>query len=320
MDKSKIKFGIIGFGIFGVKRLIPGFANSKNTELIAISKRSQSEAEQQAKKYSIPFAYDSAEKLVKNDEIDAIFSATPNSIHLSDVITAAEAGKHIIVEKPMGINSQQCEEMIRVCEKNGVKLMVAHCMRYNTTIQAIKKKIEDGVLGKIVSVNCNFYYNSSMSKRDWIYDPKVAGAGPILDLGVHCLDNIRYLSGKEVTGIKVFKHHNLKRDVESSANIILNLEDDVMGSIQCAYEGDYYTKIDVKGVNASIHAEHFNLINTGVKLRTFSFENNSEEIIHNGNCYTAEIDDFANCLLKNTPVPIPGSEGLKNQQILDKIL
>src|SRR6056297_699124 len=134
MTKKQVNFGIIGFGIFGEKRLIPGFQGSDLGNLIAISKTSKDAALQKAKEYGISEenAYDSVPELLKNDEIEAVFIATPNNLHKKHTIMAAEAGKNIILEKPMAMNAKECEEMLSACEHQGVKFMIAHCMRYNS--------------------------------------------------------------------------------------------------------------------------------------------------------------------------------------------
>ncbi len=113
MDK-KLRIGIIGFGIFGEKRLIPGFEKSHHAQLIAISKRDIRAAEIKAKRYNIPFAYGSVENLLKNDEVEAVFIASPNKFHLQHVKNAAIRGKHILLEKPMALNAEECKKMIEI--------------------------------------------------------------------------------------------------------------------------------------------------------------------------------------------------------------
>ena len=314
---KKINFGIIGFGIFGEKRLIPGFKGSKYANLIAITKRTQESAQQKAEQYKIPFAYASRNDLLSNPEIDAVFIATPNSMHLEDTMAAAEAGKDIILEKPMGLNVTECERMIEVCQTHHVKLMIAHCMRYNSTVLAIKEKIDNGIIGDLVSINLDFFYDGTLSKRDWLFNKSFAGGGPIFDLGVHCLDNMRFLSNQEVEDVKVIKEFNLLGDVESKAHILVKFPDKLTGTIKVGYEGDYYTAIEVIGTKASARAAMYNLIEEDITLHTYQKRAFTSEIIHNSNCYTAEIDAFSLALLNNDSVPIPASEGLANQKVLD---
>src|SRR5215467_924384 len=106
-----IRFGIIGFGLHAVKRLMPGFALAKNCRVTALSRRDLAKAQESARQYGIPLAFSSAEDLCQSPQVDAVFVATPNACHLSDVITAVSFGKPVLCEKPMAIDSEQCRQM-----------------------------------------------------------------------------------------------------------------------------------------------------------------------------------------------------------------
>ncbi len=320
METRKVKFGIIGFGIFGEKRLIPGFQGSKFAELTAITKRTMSAAHDKAEKYNIPYAYDNIENLLNNGEIEAVFIATPNNIHLENVIAAAQAGKHIIVEKPMGMTVNECEQMIQASKDNKVKLMIAHCMRYNTTVLKLKEMVDTGEIGKIVSMSGKFYYDGTRSNRKWLLDVDIAGGGPIADLGVHLIDTLRFISGKEIINLKFCKENTIGGTVESKSQIILEMEDCIDATIGVGFEGNYYTSLEIVGSNYAVHAPFFNQINRDISLSIFKNMETISETVKNQNCYVAEIDAFAQSILNGTPAPISAEEGLINQKILDKLL
>ncbi len=196
-------------------------------------------------------------------------------------------------------------------------------MRYNDTVLRMKQIIDQGALGKLVTLNCSFFYNGMQTKRTWLWDKDIAGGGPVMDLGVHCLDNIRFLSGKEVISHKsTLDYPKDKPDngVELKASIDLQLEGGVLGHISCGFEGNYFTSLEVIGEKGILHADMFNLIESEIELRRFTNRELETELILNGNCYAKEIDDFALSVLQDRESPIPGSEGLINQQTLDQIL
>lgn len=320
METKKIKFGILGFGSFAERRLIPGFKFCEKAELTAISKRNFSEAKEKAEKYSIPKAYTSIESILLNEEIQAVFIASPNSLHKEHTILAAKAGKHVLVEKPMALNSTNCKEMIDVCDQNGVKLMIAQCMRFNSTILRIKELIQTQQLGDIVSMDCSFLFDAKQSERKWIFSHDIAGGGPIMDLGVHCLDNLRFLAESEVKKVSGQKEYNLTPEVESKAHFTLEFEKPIIANVRVGFEGNYYSSIEVVGTKAIARAEMFNLVGNVVELRIWENRKLTIEYIQNSDCYAAEIDAFSNSILNGIEPPIPGIEGLKNQLILDQIL
>src|SRR5580704_14655393 len=120
-----INFGIIGFGLHAVKRLMPGFALAKNCRVTALSRRDPRKAQASARQYDIPLAFDSAEKLCRSTQVDAVFVATPNACHLQDVLVAAACGKPVLCEKPMAINAEQCQQMVEAARAARVLLGIA---------------------------------------------------------------------------------------------------------------------------------------------------------------------------------------------------
>src|SRR5437763_16987351 len=121
-----IRFGIAGFGLHAVRRLMPGFSLSKNCRVTALSRRNLAEAKQSAAEHNIPLAFDSVEELCRSSEIDAVLVTTPNSSHLHDVLVAVKAGKHVLCEKPMAMNADESRQMVEAAREGKVLLGIAH--------------------------------------------------------------------------------------------------------------------------------------------------------------------------------------------------
>src|SRR6266568_742247 len=107
-----VRYGIVGFGLHAVKRIMPGFALASKCQVSALSRRDINKAHESARQYDIPLAFDSVEELCRSSQVDAVFVATPNTSHLEDVLIAAKSGKAILCEKPMAMNAEQCREMV----------------------------------------------------------------------------------------------------------------------------------------------------------------------------------------------------------------
>jgi predicted dehydrogenase len=145
--------------------------------LIAIQKRSLTAAKEKAQAFHIPFAFDTAEALVKHSDVDAVFIVSANSLHAPETITAAKSGKHVLVEKPMAMNTAEAMQMIEVCRNRNVKLMVGHMVRLSPLIIRMKELICSGIIGNVEFVKAEYMYDARLSPRRWMWDKKIAGGG-----------------------------------------------------------------------------------------------------------------------------------------------
>src|ERR1700752_5351001 len=193
-----IRFGILGFGLHALKRLMPGFAMAKNSRVTALSRRELTKAQDSARQFAIPLAFDSAEDLCRSPEVDAVFVTSPNALHLPHVLMAIEQRKPVLCEKPMGVNADECRQMVEAALSANVLLGVAQVFRFEDSTARLREKIASGQIGRPVFARSEFSYPANHHKRTWLTDPALAGGGPIADVGVHCVDALRYFLDDEV--------------------------------------------------------------------------------------------------------------------------
>jgi predicted dehydrogenase len=293
---------------------------------VAITKRRLEDAQKMAMQHQIPQVYTTQDKanLFSNPDVDAVYIATPNNCHKADTIAALEAGKHVIVEKPMALNTKECEEMIETTIHTGRKLMIAHNLRFNTTVQYIRNLIQKGGIGTLVSGTADFTSDGKKSLREWKYDKKIAGGGASFDLGVHLIDTLRYLIHPEVKqAISIKKEAILGPDpdnrVDSVSCFVLEFANDVIGRALSTFEGTRNTYLEITGTRGYVRAYEWNTVGADIRVESFLDGKLETRTIHNADNYALEIQAFADCILNDTPVPIPGSEGLINQRIIDLV-
>jgi D-xylose 1-dehydrogenase (NADP+, D-xylono-1,5-lactone-forming) len=322
--KKEVRYGIIGFGAFAERTIAPAIQKSPNSKLMAIQKRSLVAAKEKAQEFNIPYAFDSVEELVQHSDVDAVFIVSVNSRHALETITAAQAGKHVLTEKPMAMNVAEAEKMIEVCRNNKVKFMVGHMVRFSPLVIRIKELMKSGVLGKITFVKSEFIYDGRLSHRQWLVDPNIAGGGPVFDIGVHCLDTARFLLDDEVISVKSQLDPTPSAvTTESTAQLALKFSRGTTAGIFCSYAAPVRrTFIEVLGDKGIVSAEGFSWSDTTLSLKVTLIENDKinemrEEKFVVPNLYEKEITLFSECILNNTASPIPGEEGLKNQRVLD---
>src|SRR5713226_4042142 len=135
-----IRFGIAGFGLHAVRRLMPGFALAQNCKVIALSRRDPQKAREAAAQYGILNVFGSTEELCRCHEVDAVLVTTPNACHLADVLTAVGLGKAVLCEKPMGVDAEECRQMVESARKAGVLLGVAQVFRFEESTRRLRER------------------------------------------------------------------------------------------------------------------------------------------------------------------------------------
>ena len=233
---KKIRYGIIGFGRFAERAIAPAIQGSPNSELVAIQKRSLALVREKATQHGVPMAFDSVDALVAHPDIDAVFIVSANLTHAEETIKAARAGKHVLVEKPIAATIRDAERMITECESHRVKLMVGHMVRLSPLVRRVRDVIRSGELGQVIYSRADFAYDGRMSARSWLHDPTLAGGGPFYDVGVHCLDTLRYVLDDEVESFASKVHPTPTRShTEETGAVILRFTRGSIGSIFCSY-------------------------------------------------------------------------------------
>jgi 1,5-anhydro-D-fructose reductase (1,5-anhydro-D-mannitol-forming) len=318
-----VRFGIVGFGLHAVKRLMPGFALSKNCRVTALSRRKLGDAKESAAKYEIPYAFDSARELCRSSEVDAVLVTTPNSCHLADVLIAIERGKPVLCEKPMALRREECRKMVEAARERQVPLGVAHVFRFAESIRKLRDLVAAGEIGPPVFARSEFsFLASAQHPRKWLHDAAIAGAGPIFDIGVHSIDSLRFILQDEVVRVhaSATSDHN-SGDVESAAALTLEFAHGTIGTVLVSFRAEYRTPLELVGQHAvlcaddGLNVEHpiaITLRPNGADAETYTASNHL--------AYALQVDAFADAIEGRSKFPVPGEEGWQNQEILDAAL
>lgn len=314
-----IRFGIAGFGLHAVKRLMPGFALAQNCKVVALSRRDQAKAREAAREFGIPHVFSSTADLAQCLEVDAVFVATPNACHLSDVLAAVAAGKPVLCEKPMAMNADECRQMIKAARKAGVFLGVAQVFRFEESTARFRRHVVEGDVGRPVFARSEFSFPVINHPRTWIYTRAIAGGGAIADIGVHCIDALRYVLQDEVVQIGTLSHSDERSgDVEAAASLTLEFTRGTLASVLVSMRAPYRTPFEIVGDLGAVRADDaFNVERPiRIELRR-NGEMVSEETVSNQLAYARQVDSFAAALEGRDVFPCLGEEGLKNQLCLD---
>ena len=324
---KKIRWGVIGAGGIADRRTIPGMMLADNAELIAVMEINMELAEKCRAKWGCKRAYDNEAALLADPEIDAVYIASPVVLHARQAMASADAGKHILIEKPLAMTSEEGEKVVAYCESKGVKIAAGLMMRFGAYVQAMKKAIAEGKIGKVVSGYSQF--------TCWYPDMPGGGGGAMMDMGVHCIDLMQYVTGSRVKQVAAF-HDTLTfhYEVEDSSMVMLRLEN----GCQCVVQSNFNIpdeaakwRLEFFGDQGRLAGENIiGQIDGGTLDALFCGEVGGydaqqdtkdvkgEEInVEFGNMYTREIESFGNSLLNNLPLEVPASDAVQVQRVME---
>ena len=220
-----IRFGIVGFGLHAVKRMMPGFQRASRCRVVALSRRDLRQAQVSARQFQIEHAFASTADLCACPDVDAVFVSSPDALHCADVLTAVQHRKPVLCEKPMTMNAAEARTMVEAARNAGVTLGVAHVMRFEESVKLIRERIAAGAIGQPKMARADFFAPMLTSARTWLNDPKLATGGPLADLGVHCVDTLRFVLDDEVRSVSARAHYDSHGVMEASAAAVAGVRE-----------------------------------------------------------------------------------------------
>jgi predicted dehydrogenase len=256
-----LRWGFIGCGEVAEKKSGPAFNEVEGSSVVAVMSRSSERARSFAARHSIPRWYTDAQKLIDDQEVNAVYVATPPSSHATFAIMAMKAGKPVYVEKPLASNYDDCARVNRVSEQTGVPCFVAYYRRYLPYFQRVKELIDSGVIGCILNVQVRFAVPprdldySHPDKLPWRLQPDIAGGGYFYDLAPHQLDLLQHLFGVILDARGASCNRGNLYAAEDTVNAIFRFESGLSGSgAWCfvAHESAREDRIDIIGDRGSL--------------------------------------------------------------------
>ncbi len=224
-------WGIIGIGGHANRFMAPALGRAAGTELIAVCSRDMGRAQDFAARHKAKRAYDSLEKMLQDPEVDVLYVATPNNLHMEQTIMAAKAGKHVYCEKPMALTAADCERMIKACNDNKVKLGIDFQNRFHPAHVEAHRLIKSGEAGEVNVVRAQYAHGRSRNAprgTGWRNNPEIAGAGSLVGTGVHPIDLCRFLLDSEIAEVRALTDEKpLERPVDDMAYVILSFANGV---------------------------------------------------------------------------------------------
>jgi predicted dehydrogenase len=323
--KEKIGYAVVGLGSIAKSSVLPAFAKCKRSKLIAVVGRDAKSASSLARQFKAVAAYGSSEfaACLANPEIAAVYIATPQSSHLELTAQAARAAKHVLCEKPLAATVAQAQQMVDVCRKSGVQLMTAYRKYFEPSCVYLRKLIQDDLLGRLDVIHTAFSeLHIPGISLDWLLDPGVAGGGPLMDLGVYCVNTSRWLAGEDPQTVSAQKwRHDKTRfhSVEEGISFRMHFRSGLVVNGSTSYGALISSFIFVQGTKGwasltpAFPFDEARLLTGKVAGRLF------EKRFQIVNEFAPEIDAFSEAIQKSTPVVSDGLQGLRDMNIIQAI-
>lgn len=337
MAQTKTKWGIIGCGGIAERRTIPGMALSDKIEIVAVMDTNREAAERVAKNYGAKYAFTSEEELLALDEIEAVYIASPVFCHKNQCTLAAKAKKHILLEKPMGLSVTESEEIAKICENEGVLLGVGFMMRFHAFHERMRELIADGAIGEVVSASAKFTCWYPEMENCWRQDKSLSGGGAMLDMAIHAVDLIRYITGLEIVDTAGFVGNQIfKYSVEDAGAGVYRMENGAICVVESAFNipdeasesviSFYGTKGCLIASGTLGQAEGgtvklISLTHTGdydaAQNRSTSGSVNIEVAF--GNMYQKETEAFSEAVRGERDVPVSAKDAILSQKAIEDL-
>jgi 1,5-anhydro-D-fructose reductase (1,5-anhydro-D-mannitol-forming) len=318
-EAAAVRFAILGFGHHAAKRLVPAFSGCKAAVLTGAWRRNREALAGNCAEFGIAHAFGSREELCASSEVDAVFITSPDAMHKDDALLAFAHGKAVLCEKPVAMHAADAEEMARAAAEAGVVYGVAQNFRWNRTLEWMREQIAAGQIGEPQLAQAQFAYPAQKAPRVWIADPALACGGPIGDVGVHCIDALRFVLRREVETVSTVAHRDaLSGEVEAVASIQMEMSGGVYATVSVSARSPYRTLVEVTGSEGWLIVENGLTVDRPVEaVIRRAGEAAERKTLDNADGYTRMLDDFARAVRGGAGFAASGTDGVTNMRVLD---
>jgi predicted dehydrogenase len=319
-----------GYAVIGLGRIADHFMRgalpTTNSSITALVSGHPDKAARIAAQYNVPagsiYNYENFDEIIHNPAVDAVYVALPNSMHAEYTIRAAKAGKHVLCEKPMATNVADCEKMIAACKAANVKLMIAYRCHYEPTNLRAVQLLRSGGIGQVQAIESSFGFN--MGPNEWRTNKKLAGGGPLFDVGIYSLNACRYLTGEEPAAISAYAstndHDARFAEVEENVSWTMRFPSGVLATCNTTYGANMPGYFHVYGSKGWVRVDQA-FVYEGLHLRGFVNGKDIDEPnpARDPSHFQAEAEHFSHCVQNNLEPQSPGEEGLRDMGYITQI-
>ena len=317
-----IRLGLSSAGVFVERGVLPRLQDVENVKVAAISDPFQPDrANTLAETFGIELKFDGFQAMIESDAIDAVYICAPNCFHHDLVIAAAQAGKHVLCEKPLSLNAAEGEGMVQACEKHGVKFGIGFCYPHAGPQKKVKQLLDQGTIGDLSHIHLSFNLVSfTKDVAGWRCDPKISGGGPLMDLAPHLVHLACFMADDKVESVMAYVEPPMdENQIETDALVILRFSQGIHATLETSFIRSKTHSYCLTGDKGNIHAEGTMAWQVGGRIileedfKTRDVDFDQLEGIEQ------EFREFANAIEQDSDLVCDGRIGLHVQTVIDAI-
>ncbi|NWK94473.1 glucose-fructose oxidoreductase [Sphingobium lactosutens] len=321
----RIGYAVVGLGSYATRQIMPNFAGCDHARLVALVSGTPAKLEQYGAQYGIPsthrYSYADFDRIRDNPDIDAVYVVLPNSLHAEYSIRAAQAGKHVMCEKPMAVSAAECEAMIAACRKAGKKLMIGYRSRFEPYNRLAIDLARGGHVGPTRFITAE--HGFPIRPDQWRLDRPLSGGGSMMDIGIYSLNAARYLTGEEPVEVSAIESTDRNdprfRTVEDRLSFTLRFPSGIVANCISSYSSSHngYRVIGTEGwidmePATPYSGQTMTIRKDGVTApRTLPAPAKNQ--------FAGQLDHLAECILNNRTPIVAGQEGLADLRVIEAI-
>ncbi len=319
---THIRYGIAGLGHIAQVAVLPAFAHAaSNSQLTALVSDDPVKLKQLSARYRVPYTYtyEEYDKCLREGHVDAMYIALPNNMHCDYAVRAAQAGVHVLCEKPMAVTEQECRQMIRAAERTRTKLMIAYRLHMEAAnVQAVEIA-RSGKLGKLRMFNSVF---ALQVREGDIRVRRKMGGGSLYDIGVYCINAARYLFQDNPVDVSTFSVKGTERrfrEVDEMSGALLRFPGDRLATFICSFGASDVSSFELIGTKGRLQVDPaYEYVGPLTQRLTLDGKTQTKQFPA-GDQFASELLYFSDCIRRNTDPEPSGLEGLIDVQIIQAL-
>lgn len=321
-SERKIRYGIVGLGHIAQIAVLPAFEHAKdNSKLAAFVSDDPVKLDELGKKYGVDELYDYShfDQCLRESELDAVYIALPNNMHKDFAIRAAQAGVHVLCEKPMAMNSAECADMIEAADANSVKLMIAYRLHFEEANMKMVDTLQKKKIGEPRLFNSTF---ALQVKEGNIRTKGDMGGGPINDIGIYCINAARYLFQDEpieVIALAASSDDERFSSIDETVSAIMRFPGERIATFVCSFGAADTSRYEVVGTDGHISMDPAYDYAMELKFEIKQGDKQTNGEVPKRDQFAPELIHFSNCIINNMEPEPSGLEGLADMLVIEAI-
>ena len=313
-----VRYGLLSTAQIGLNQHLPAARKSERSEIVSISSRDPEKARAAAAEHGIERWFGSYEEQLADPEMDAVINSLPNGMHCEWTIKAAEAGKHILCEKPLAVSAAQCRRMIEAANANDVLLVEAFTHRWNGHLRLARQRLAEGAIGRVATIDASLCFTIAEPEGNVRFSKELVG-GALWDAGCYAVYASRFVLAAEPATVQGSCHDSGNWGVDTTFCGMMQFADGAIANVTASMEQPGRCRISIDGSSGRIEIPGM-FDDSGPILIEYSDDREDEAVATpSPGRFVMQLDEFSECVLTGKSPEFPAEDGLRNTAVVEAL-